>query len=785
MSAANPVVKSSLPGTGKVIPVEKPKIILAQRSGGSKNILADKSCDKSGCGFQCGGSKEAAPGHLEYYCRICEETCELGKSKPASSKDPHVRVETVCATNKRNMERRVKQREKGDTLKTWWNGIIRDPKKLAMWARRMKRRGAYSRMTDEELMAESAEVDTQGVEERIRSRFYGFDTLKDENKDLDEEELAEEWRKRLQAAPSVIERDGQTYIERPREIVIDKLKSKMFQNRIGRRMIANDASDLKAIQEKQEESMGRFKRSMMSSFPCPPPKLPEEITEMDVDTLNLDRGPALDRFLDSESHLDSLRKEILAREKQQKEEDEENQRDIEVQRKSKPVPTAEDKDAKSRNRLATVECLLLERQAKLDSTHLMLSKEVEAIGKADLEHIVDPVRKEQAKEAIEKLEKDTKDALKEYFEHIKAFKLKCEKPSEKIGAENLLDLAAIDNFAKRIDDEYRSFFGRGDVISPLRECIRLQKKEVATQKKAAEKQETAALARSAKKRKMGSVDFDPDPKEELPNLAQAIKSHCKEILKGTKANINVSESFSEGKVYFKKGEGDTADNIQKLQEVTQMRLLVKWAKKKLEDSKEPEITTAVMNRKLLTEITKVFAAGEGLHESLQQGTSTALTFPEEYDELKKTVCQYQITMGMSPWWTSNVTSFAIGEVRAQTSDSYALFGLRWRDLEGENIEKKMENISELNEKDFLQLVTNIGFQLWVTPGSLLYIPAGYIIICYCPDEHMEPMYLRWSVLRSKQELSVTKEVIADMLQSYEWLANTDYAALHALMTAND
>ena len=139
----------------------------------------------------------------------------------------------------------------------------------------MKRRGAYSRMTDEELMAESAEVDTHGVEERIRSRFYGFDTLKEENKDLDDDELAEEWRMRLQAATSTVERDGQTYIERPREIVIDRLQSKMFQNRIGRRMSAKDASDLKSIQEKQEESMAKFKRSMMLTFPCPPPKLPE------------------------------------------------------------------------------------------------------------------------------------------------------------------------------------------------------------------------------------------------------------------------------------------------------------------------------------------------------------------------------------------------------------------------------------------------------------------------------------------------------------------------------
>ena len=42
--------------------------------------------------------------------------------------------------------------------------------------------------------------------------------------------------------------------------------------------------------------------------------------------------------------------------------------------------TAEEQDAKTRQRLATVESLLLERQAKLDSTHLLLNKEVDAIG---------------------------------------------------------------------------------------------------------------------------------------------------------------------------------------------------------------------------------------------------------------------------------------------------------------------------------------------------------------------------------------------------------------------
>ena len=137
-----------------------------------------------------------------------------------------------------------------------------------------------------------------------------------------------------------------------------------------------------------------------------------------------------------------------------------------MQRRSKPVPTAEDMDAKTRNRLATVESLLLERQAKLDSTHLLLSKEIDALGKSDLEHIVDTARKQQAQDVMEKLEKDTKAALQTFVDDSKDFKAMCEKPSEKIGAANLLDLTAIDRFANK-STMYTALSSAKELRSPL------------------------------------------------------------------------------------------------------------------------------------------------------------------------------------------------------------------------------------------------------------------------------------------------------------------------------
>ena len=55
----------------------------------------------------------------------------------------------------------------------------------------------------------TAEKDVEGIEERDRARYYGYDTIVFQNPGKSEEERIDIWKKAVAAAPSKIERDGQ------------------------------------------------------------------------------------------------------------------------------------------------------------------------------------------------------------------------------------------------------------------------------------------------------------------------------------------------------------------------------------------------------------------------------------------------------------------------------------------------------------------------------------------------------------------------------------------------
>ena len=80
---------------------------------------------------------------------------------------------------------------------------------LAQWLRKMKKKESFSRTTDEEHFAMTAEKEVEELEERGRARYYGYDTIVFQNPGKSEEELIEIWKRAVAAAPSNIERDGQ------------------------------------------------------------------------------------------------------------------------------------------------------------------------------------------------------------------------------------------------------------------------------------------------------------------------------------------------------------------------------------------------------------------------------------------------------------------------------------------------------------------------------------------------------------------------------------------------
>ena len=153
-------------------------------------------------------SKPGEPISHEYVCTYCKMTCTLEGSKAASTKDPTKRYESVCLTTKRNMERRVKNRPASDPLCVWYKNLIKNNDLLAQWLRKMKKKESFARTTDEEHFAMTAEKDVEGIEERGRARYYGYDTIVFQNPGKSEEELIEIWKRAVAAAPSKIERDG-------------------------------------------------------------------------------------------------------------------------------------------------------------------------------------------------------------------------------------------------------------------------------------------------------------------------------------------------------------------------------------------------------------------------------------------------------------------------------------------------------------------------------------------------------------------------------------------------
>jgi hypothetical protein len=105
------------------------------------------------------------------------------------------------------MERRLSPRPPADSFKKWWVGLNKDEVQAKMWYKRMKLKEENAKMSDDELMSISEEVKGVGTEQRGRTCYYGFGTMRDElllAREWLEEDLIEEWKRRVKASSNKI-----------------------------------------------------------------------------------------------------------------------------------------------------------------------------------------------------------------------------------------------------------------------------------------------------------------------------------------------------------------------------------------------------------------------------------------------------------------------------------------------------------------------------------------------------------------------------------------------------
>ena len=101
----------------------------------------------------------APPATPKTSCKQCFEDCTLVGSK-AAGRDPNIRIEDICANNRRNIEKRVQRRDEKDPLKIFWKALVNDKAKLAAWSRKMKHKRKYEHGDDVTMEVVESEVKT-------------------------------------------------------------------------------------------------------------------------------------------------------------------------------------------------------------------------------------------------------------------------------------------------------------------------------------------------------------------------------------------------------------------------------------------------------------------------------------------------------------------------------------------------------------------------------------------------------------------------------------------------
>lgn len=311
-------------------------------------------------------------GAFELSCQKCGDQCAIKDSK-ATGRNPHLRIETNCSTNKRNMERKVQKRDSKDPLSKWWKGLSDDPEKEKRWYQRMKTKLKNAKMSDQQIMAETEEVQGTGVERRGRAEYYGFDTVEADHPDWSQDQMLEHWRKLVAKSKDKLtdKETGETMIAMPRKIIIDDVENNMRYDRVKRQKLVETSDDLRATMAAAAEDKDRFRRSLRLARPVRLDRIPAEAKH--VDSIDGNMTDSLITALGKSVFQQSLVQDMVQAAVEQAHDDEEMLHDVQIdiqklQERAALAKTTHQSPEGQKSGCISLNTVLIEKCAKLDSS---------------------------------------------------------------------------------------------------------------------------------------------------------------------------------------------------------------------------------------------------------------------------------------------------------------------------------------------------------------------------------------------------------------------------------
>jgi len=265
----------------------------------------------------------------------------------------------------------------------------------------------------------------------------------------------------------------------------------------------------------------------------------------------------------------------------------------------------------------------------------------------------------------------------------------------------------------------------------------------------------------------------------LENHVPVIQALMSDVLQDKDLDIvNVSDKvcdFSQTKAVKYK-----LEEVSYLKSAGNYQTQIKWTKATMSKDGLDSMVTEVSNKKLHDTVKQVF---KDMDSRIQPVANFFITFPPDLDGLKKAVVDYQICVYDAGFSSVNVSSFCLPEVVCCVSGKLHVVGAKLEAVDGENVAKKLETFHNYDKDTIMKIAAAQGFAFTLEEGACAAIPSGSLVSSFVSEDASACEVVRYSFMR-RADYEASHAALTGMLQSFEYLASTDYKKIKDLMEAS-
>ncbi|CAK0808218.1 unnamed protein product, partial [Prorocentrum cordatum] len=615
-------------------------------------------------------------------------------------RNQNVRIDPTCASNKRNMERKVKKKDPNDKLCKWWKELQKYPKREQAWYKKMKAKDKHSQMSEDHIMAEEEESQKQ---------------------------LIEHW-KNIVAKPKdkITDESGEVFIAKVRVIIVDHVKNNMATSRVKRQKICNNADDLNAAVGDNLKSMDQFWRALKLSRPISMTAIPFEAKQ--VDTIGSNTSESITNAFSKTVMQQTVQQDMMQQQIRQAQEEADMMEEVAddmqkiAQAQQEQSEQARQSPSAQRTAYSTLKTRLIEKPAKLNSSIARLRNDL-AQPEMDLSAMEgeDATTTKEAAGSIKfpwgqlvflpsqvgrdtmrprwnhdgpckdnaKFEANAEDAFNTYTENVRVWKetyqLETLAPNGSVAGDsaNLLQPALGD---------FKRFFSEEGHAKPFRLRMaerRAFAKGVEKKNKALEKAQAKSSAarsrRNAGAQQGGDESYVPVIEPLVPD------GHS---LDGLDVSDKVADFNQTEAVKFK------VDDLGVIANAGNYQTQVKWAKATMSKDGLDSMVTEISDKKLNDVVNQMFA---GMGSRIKPASNFFIAFPPEHAELKKAIVDYQICVYDGGYSAVNATAFCLPEVICCVSGAMHLVGLSLDAVDGDTVAKKLKAANSYDKRTAMKI----------------------------------------------------------------------------------